>query len=142
MQHTATYQFPLPECYERPSLAVVRETSQQMETALLSHTAVLNTLDRDKAEIVTGTYTGNGSANRKITLGFTPKAVLIESESGERLCGGYSYIYGGLTLQGYPLCRGSTSKGAEITEGGFLLYAGSSSMTNSTNMTFFYLAIK
>lgn len=35
----------------------------------------------EKAKIVTGTYTGNGAASRTISLGFTPKAVLLCPQS-------------------------------------------------------------
>ena len=30
-----------------------------------------------RAQIITGQYTGNGSSSREISLGFTPKAVIV-----------------------------------------------------------------
>lgn len=61
-------------------------------------------------KITTGTYTGNGTTERTISLGFTPKAVYVNTSEGKTSwsysgSGGYGYqnFYGGLALQGYPL---------------------------------------
>lgn len=42
----------------------------------------------EKAKIVTGTYTGNGAASRTISLGFTPKAVLVTPKTAGDIVAG------------------------------------------------------
>lgn len=71
---------------------------------------------------VVGTYTGDGGAGwRKITLGFQPSAVLVESRNGSRTKGAGYDSYGGLALPGVPayaLDRDG-KEGLRIVEDGF-----------------------
>ena len=64
-------------------------------------------LDKAIPRIVTGTYTGDGTADRTIYLGFRPKAVLLFPEDGTTCfyyCPpNYFTCQGGLILDGYPL---------------------------------------
>ena len=66
--------------------------------------ATIDSALHSKPELVFGTYTGNGAASRTISLGFTPKAVLVTASSG--LVGyeasGKIYHYGGLALANAP----------------------------------------
>ena len=55
-----------------------------------------------RAELVFGTYTGNGAFDRTISLGFTPKAVLIFGRNGVSTSD-QNTIYGGLILPSYSL---------------------------------------
>ena len=41
----------------------------------------LETIEAQKCEVYVGSYTGNGSSGRTITLGFQPKAVLVASRA-------------------------------------------------------------
>lgn len=73
----------------------------------------------EKAEIVTGSYDGDGTAMREIELGFTPKAVYVSSQMG----GGLSLVgsiasYEGLALPGRPVMCGNYTAVA-ITDNGF-----------------------
>ena len=52
------------------------------ETVRQSAVNTLNTALAGKAAIVTGSYTGNGEASQTITLGFTPRAVLVRAVNG------------------------------------------------------------
>jgi len=75
-----------------------------------------------KAEMVTGSYAGDGAVSRVIDLGFPPKAVYICNRAG--MAGTdvtSSYIYGGLVLPGQPLQRRSNVFAAQLTDRGFQL---------------------
>lgn len=80
-------------------------------------------LDKVIPRIVTGTYTGDGTADRTIYLGFRPKAVILAHESGYTCyySDGYN-CYGGLFMDEVPL-RLYNAQGreicAEITDEGF-----------------------
>lgn len=101
--------------------------------------------------LVFGTYQGDGAIERTISLGFTPRAVLLHTESGEA-SSSYGQGYGGLFLPGAPL-RETYDKDrdimAEIVTGGFALYDetkyGSPNYTshvNSTSREYRYLAVR
>ena len=63
--------------------------------------AIIDAALHGKAEVVTGAYTGDGAASRTVTLGFTPRAVLIFRQDGRT---GEDYgRYGGLALPGHPV---------------------------------------
>ena len=70
-----------------------------------------------EGKIVTGTYTGNGEASRTISLGFTPKAVLVMNQAGymTTFSSGYYMVNGGLALQNYPV----TANAVVIVTNGF-----------------------
>ena len=52
-------------------------------------------------KILCGSYTGNGSESRFISLGFTPKAVLVVGQDGSTHYNeGHAYHYGGLAITG------------------------------------------
>ena len=95
-------------------------------------------LETAKSEIVTGTYTGNGAGSQFVSLGFTPKAVLVISERGT------TTSYGGLALPGQVVYEPGLQKVMEISGTGFTVYgAGSSSAKgNDSDMDYFFLAIK
>jgi hypothetical protein len=78
----------------------------------------------DKANekpFVVGTYTGNGSSSRTISLGFRPSAVYVAAKDGGTFS--YSSKYrGGLALGSYPVMVGSTVEVLSITSSGFTVY--------------------
>ena len=53
-------------------------------TSLQGDLSNLETAQSSKAEYLTGTFTGDGTNGRVISLGRTPKAVLLENKGGER----------------------------------------------------------
>lgn len=67
--------------------------------------------------VVTGKYTGDGTKNRFISLGFTPKAVFIMPQN-QYISGSY-YTMGGLVLKDSPLLHDKVDPIAAVVEGGF-----------------------
>lgn len=59
-----------------------------------------------KAEIVVGSYKGDGAETRTISMGFTPKAVFLFTTDGYTNYS--STYYGGLAITGSPVTRGNT----------------------------------
>ena len=96
----------------------------------------------EKAEVVTGSYTGDGQSTRTISLGFTPRAVLVTREDGATTYQNGNYqIFGGLAVTGHPLQRNSLV----IVTGGFQVrYAGypDDVYTNSNGQEYRYIAIQ
>lgn len=76
----------------------------------------------DKANekpFVVGTYTGNRSSSRTISLGFRPSAVYVAAKDGSTLA--YSEYKGGLALNSYPVMK-DDGKVVSITSSGFTVY--------------------
>lgn len=108
------------------------------------------------AKIVTGTYIGDGTQNRKIYLDTTPKAIYVNSYRGVINSFTHTVISSGLALKGYPI--GYKDPSAElrssydalaIIENGFQVdyYSHSSSdsskidhLTNTVNELYYYIA--
>ena len=110
----------------------------------------------EKAKVVTGTYTGNGSASRTISLGFRPKAVIINTNSTNELNdylynsgGNYKrFIYGASVIDNNPFDLGGDTTVLTIVDDGFTVYYNASSTTggwvvgsNKKNTVFSYIAI-
>lgn len=109
---------------------------QKIDTALRE---ITETAD-GKISIITGSYTGNDSNGRVISLGFTPSAVYLCSEGG--LAGynsGNYHCYGGLMTPDSPI-KISGQLAAEIVENGFKLYYGTYIQTNCSGTTYHYIA--
>lgn len=94
-----------------------------------------------KAEIVVGTYAGDGSASRTINLGFQPRAVLVETSWGIR--GGATQARAGMAVAGGPLAPQDGQPCLSMTSGGFRVVRGSTGeQTNNEGYTYYYLAVK
>lgn len=94
-----------------------------------------------KAEIVTGTYTGDGTQNRLINLGFQPRGVLVETSWGAR--GGVTQARAGMAVAGGPLAPQDGQPCLFMTSGGFRVVRGSNGeQTNNEGYTYYYLAVK
>ena len=96
-----------------------------------------------KVGIAVGSYTGNDESERTISLGFTPKAVYLCSESGYAgYASGSLMCYGGLILPGQPV-KASGSPMAEIVTGGIKVYNRSTFLTtNSAYYKYHYIAFR
>ena len=71
-----------------------------------ARTAAIAALAATVPKIAVGTYTGNGAATQTISLGLTPKAVLmctLEVRMYQSLSSGF--VYGGLALTGAPAVK-------------------------------------
>ena len=83
----------------------------------------------EKAPVVFGWYAGEGTAKRKIELGFTPKAVLVMESNGTMAVssGSFRTYYGGLAVTDSNACAGDNGRTVwktgstivAVTEGGF-----------------------
>jgi len=87
---------------------------------------------------VIGTYTGDGSDVRTISVGFTPSAVLLFTKEGAVNGGNNYYIYGGLAVTGSSVYSGTTV--LSITTNGFRVYYGGSGpyAQSNTNSQFYH----
>lgn len=92
-----------------------------------------------KATIITGSYTGNDAASRTISLGFQPKAVLVERQDGIRY--GNATV-AGLALNGYPCYTSASDGGITITANGFTVNRKNYTITNESGTVFYYLALR
>lgn len=113
--------------------------------------AVLTSLSARTPRFTYGTYTGNGTETRAVSLGFTPKAVYVCTCSGSVFeASGFAYAYGGLALEGNPAYVSSGTKQyntVEIITGGFQVsYKILNSeyiqiLSNSNNQIYYYIAL-
>ena len=97
--------------------------------------------------LVTGTYTGDGTDSRLISLGFQPKALLVMREEGYSARPYTDDYYGGLALPGKPVCL-QTSYGTDyiltIESKGFRVYYNRDRyiLSNQKDTNYYYLAWK
>lgn len=113
-------------------------------------TAALEALSKKLASmpcLVTGTYTGDGTDSRLISLGFQPKALLVMIEEGYSARPYTDDYYGGLALPGKPVCL-QTSYGTNyiltIESKGFRVYYNRDRyiLSNQKDTNSYYLAWK
>ena len=96
-----------------------------------------------KCEAYVGKYTGNGAETRTISLGFTPKAVLVMD------CTGFTGLQyngtrsaGGLALPDQPV-ENENGIAVEIISSGFrVAYLGNEVRSNQADKPYVYLALK
>ena len=101
-----------------------------------------------EGKIVTGTYTGNGTASRTISLGVTPKAVLVVGLGTSAVTSNtYNSLYAALAVEGQP-ALGMVGNLVAIVDGGFDVYyaVGTSTidprdLTNNQGSRFCYITI-
>ena len=123
--------------------AVRGEISGKAEqTALAAETATREQTDAvvaQKCEILLGTYTGNGAASREISLGITPKAVIV-FHNGTRT-GDSNFGYGGMAVAAMPAKWGSSTC-VTLTETGFKVYYSdkNDSRSNTSGSKYNYIA--
>ena len=115
----------------------------------------------ENSPFVVGTYKGNGTASRTISLGFTPQAVFVAPTMAQfyNYASGH-YVYGGMAVTGSNVCRNtsaSTSEGGRIgwasgqtaimiVDGGFKVSTGNSGYayprTNDAESYYNYIAFR
>ena len=95
-----------------------------------------------RLEVKAGSYAGDGAASRTVSLGFTPKAVLVESADGQRTTSGGG-VYGGIALPGLPVTHYTGVVGLSIVSGGFRVgYTQYKANLNESGHTFYYIALR
>ena len=108
--------------------------------ALSGRVGALESAVPQKCQIYIGTYTGDGAASQKITLGFTPKAVFI-AQNGLGFQNG-NYYGAALAVTGQP-ARLANDTGLAVENGGFRTYQSETSyhvLLNSANTRYIYIA--
>ncbi len=101
----------------------------------------------EKSGIVFGTYSGNGNDSQEISLGFSPKAVLVVESSGlmGNTGGEWPIIYGGLALREMPVSTGRDKTALMLTDTGFTVYNHADFgyiRTNTADRVYGYLAVR
>ena len=120
---------------------------EKTDAELEDRVEALETTGTLKSEVIFGTYTGDGTENRTINLGFTPAAVEVYRSTGEQYATvGSSGYFGGLAINGYP-CGGSTNKSVEVVTNGFKVSDGpyGSSIyprSNQDGLVYYFIAYK
>ncbi len=96
-----------------------------------------------KAAIVTGFYAGDDTEIRTIELGFTPKALLLMTDSGRMFSSYSNSCYGGLAFSGQPVTYNSKII-VTIVENGFQVYynANDKIYSNRQKNAYRYLALR
>lgn len=100
-------------------------------------------------KILCGSYTGNGSESRLISLPFTPKAVLVMGKDGSTHYNeGHAYHYGGLAITGGPSVTRDNLNVLAVATNGFTVYyqhGGSNWLSyahsNADGWVYYYIAI-
>lgn len=97
------------------------------------------------SKFVLGTYVGDGAESRTISLGFTPKALLVMTDDGATTISTASIAYyGGLAIQGHPVKLSGDYAVVEIVDYGFKVaiksFTQSYISSNSINRKYHYIA--
>ena len=93
-----------------------------LQSQINTHTAQITTLQIAKAEIACGYYEGDEAAARIISLGRTPKAVLLLSQAWGLAYRLSEYCYGGLAVTNSPVYYWNQNNALAIVENGFEVY--------------------
>ena len=107
---------------------------QQAREALSGRVSALENAVPQKSEMYFGTYAGTGSYPRTLSIGFTPKAVIIGHKDG--LIADETAVYSTLMLQGYK------TDYCGIVSNGFTLYEYKYSKLNYNGAQFYYIAFR
>ena len=119
-----------------------------------TYSQIISNASSASTKFASGHYTGNGSATRQISVGFTPKAVFVVTNSFN-----YNYtdnsstmnMWGGLSVTGSPVICYDVPV-VTITNNGFIVYYGMYEldhgfaadrvevMTNSSDIVYHYVA--
>ena len=88
-----------------------------------------------------GTYKGTVTASQTISLGFTPKIIIVCTEAGMFSDANGNY-YGGLAFTGIP-CISASTKVLEIVDNGFIAYYSNGNKASANaNRTYHYIAVE
>lgn len=114
-------------------------TAQSAASTAQSAANTAQSTANSKIALITGSYTGNGAETRTVSLGFQPKAILVERRDGVRHG---SNTAAGLALDGKPCYANATTGGVTITATGFTVSCMGYTTTNQSGTVFYYLALR
>ena len=161
--HTPNFNLCQWEATDKVLRTDFNQDNQKIDAALSAHDTALagkvssgelaalaqrTTALASRPALVTGTYTGDGTASRTISLGFTPKAVLVMPATGHMSDAYLGYRYGGLALDQSPVTTSWSSEAGDpvlnITEGGFQVYYDHSEdiFSNQEDTLYHYIALR
>ena len=148
--HTTNYNLNLWEANDKFVREEFNENTSKLDAAIKAEAdaratadTAINTTLAQKAQIAVGHYTGNNAATRFISVGFTPKAVLVIAVKG------YTYqsssygsaTCGGLAVTGHD-SGNATPPAVQIVSGGFnVSYQDRGSCSNENNEGYNYIAL-
>ena len=112
-----------------------------LQSQINTHTSQISSLTTAKCEVVFGSYTGDKAAERTITLGFTPSAVISVDKCGT--IGDGAYKWGGMVIRNHP----HDGSGITLCDNGFKVYYSESeriysNVSSSSHSPFAYIAFK
>ena len=117
------------------------------QSAINTLNTTVQQIQANLTKLTFGTYTGNGTASRTISLGFTPKAVLVLSAFGGTYSEEYAGdLWGGLALANYPVRNGGNETAVNIVPNGFQVSAGLAAngtdrlSSNNSSLLYHYIA--
>ena len=141
--HTSNYDLPQWEATDPFKREDFNDAFQKIDTEIKgANDAASNAVNAvntavsqiECCNVMVGTYTGDSTSSRTISLGVTPKAVVV-IDKGLAILHDSKY-YGGAAVTGYD------STTVKITTGGFIVRnSGSSFMANSSSNTYLYIAL-
>ena len=124
-------------------------TDQVLRTDFNADNAKIDAALAALSQLVTGTYEGDGTAERFISLGFTPKAVLVFLRDGYPADPYTDNFYGGMAFPGMPAERMVYPERVlvpvvQIETGGFRVYYKDDDdvRSNLEEKTYYYMAWK
>lgn len=101
----------------------------------------INSLSNTSAQFYYGSYTGDATKLRFISLGFAPKAVICAQYDGQILDG--NRILGGIVFPAATTTTNKSRMGIYIEGNGFYVqYASDKFWNNSNGRTYYYIAVK
>lgn len=130
---TQNYALPQWQGTDPFSMAEFNDTFAKIDTAIANVQSKADEIAAKSLRLITGTYTGDGTASRKIDLGATPKLVFVAMYGALTYDSGY--FNGGLATQDCP------TRAVAVVEGGFQLTHGVSNRPNSNDTQYAYFAL-
>ena len=101
----------------------------------------INSLSNTSAQFYYGSYTGDATKLRFISLGFAPKAVICARYDGQILTG--NRILGGIVFPAATTTTNKSGMGIYIEGNGFYVqYTSDEFWNNSYGSTYYYIAVK
>ena len=138
MKQTENYQLNQWEKDDRIQMEDFNSDNAKIDAAIKAAEAAVTAA----AQLYFGTYAGNNASSRDITLGFTPKALIVTT-SYAMFRDATNSVYGGIAGPGYP-CTATSGYAVQIIDNGFRVFYNTSgkAYTNNSGYTYYYIAVK
>ena len=136
MQHTTNYNLNKFEAADRVTRDGFNQNADRIDAAIKAASDAAS-------RVHFGTYIGDGTANRTISLGYTPQAVAIWNRFGQQYSRSTNTFHGGFCGTNAPCADGSKII-CQVVSGGFQVSTdvSRSMYVNNTNETYYYLVLE